>query len=121
MQQLPPAGESIKEQVVDTVPKRIKELKFGILYVDFYNEVVLPLMHLAQHKTSLIKAYSKSATGLSTTSTGTGCPGSMDLSMAVWAYQARMVPVRPVAWLCSNAMAISGTFGWHCPHSTLAT
>ena len=38
MQQLPPAGESIKEQVVDTVPKRIKELKFGILYVDLCNE-----------------------------------------------------------------------------------
>jgi hypothetical protein len=27
----PPAAETIKEQVVDTVPKRIKELKFGIL------------------------------------------------------------------------------------------
>ena len=32
MQQPIPAGESMKEQVVDTVPKRIKELKFGILY-----------------------------------------------------------------------------------------
>jgi hypothetical protein len=27
------APESIKEQVVDNVPKRIKELKFGIPYV----------------------------------------------------------------------------------------
>lgn len=25
--------ESVKEQVVDTIPKRIKELKFGIGYV----------------------------------------------------------------------------------------
>ena len=33
MQQPIAAGESVKEQVVDTVPKRIKELKFGLLYV----------------------------------------------------------------------------------------
>jgi hypothetical protein len=31
MQLIVPAGETMKEQVVDTVPKRIKELKFGIL------------------------------------------------------------------------------------------
>ena len=27
--------ESVKEQVVDTIPKRIKELKFGIGWVSF--------------------------------------------------------------------------------------
>ena len=32
MQQPTPAAEAVKEQVVDTAPKRIKELKFGILY-----------------------------------------------------------------------------------------
>ena len=26
--------ESVKEQVIDNVPKRMKELKFGIPYVD---------------------------------------------------------------------------------------
>ena len=31
MQLIVPAGETMKEQAVDTVPKRIKELKFGIL------------------------------------------------------------------------------------------
>jgi hypothetical protein len=31
MQLIVPAGETMKEQVVDTVPKRLKELKFGIL------------------------------------------------------------------------------------------
>ena len=32
MQATSPIGEMVKEQVVDKVPKRIKELKFGILY-----------------------------------------------------------------------------------------
>ena len=32
MQSVMSAGESMKEQVVDTVPKRIKELKFGVPY-----------------------------------------------------------------------------------------
>ncbi|MCJ1287100.1 hypothetical protein MMC26_006448 [Xylographa opegraphella] len=42
MQATIPAGEMMKEQVVDTVPKRIKELKFGILSKqDIVNQGVL--------------------------------------------------------------------------------
>jgi DNA-directed RNA polymerase III subunit RPC1 len=37
-----PAPETLKEQVVDTVPKRIRELKFGILSTqDIANQAVL--------------------------------------------------------------------------------
>ncbi|MCJ1303625.1 hypothetical protein MMC08_006435 [Hypocenomyce scalaris] len=42
MQSAAAMGESVKEQVVDTVPKRIKELKFGILSnQDIVNQGVL--------------------------------------------------------------------------------
>ena len=31
--------ESVKEQVVDTIPKRIRELKFGIGWVSFFDRL----------------------------------------------------------------------------------
>lgn len=55
MQQLQPAGESVKEQVVDTVPKRIKELKFGLPYVQDIEQHYCefpPKLSIGQTKTS---------------------------------------------------------------------
>ncbi|MCJ1326314.1 hypothetical protein MMC10_002978 [Thelotrema lepadinum] len=44
--QPPPAAETVKEQVVDRVPKKIEELKFGILSKqDIVKQAVLEVSH----------------------------------------------------------------------------
>lgn len=60
------ATESVKEQVVDTVPKQIKELRFGIAYVNLNTSQEAYLTISVRRKILSNKASSKSAIETST-------------------------------------------------------
>ena len=59
--------ESVKEQVVDTIPKRIRELKFGIGWVSFVVRLNGADERSVLPRISLSKACLKYATEISTT------------------------------------------------------
>lgn len=94
--------ESIKEQVVDNVPKRIKELKFGIPFVHSERKQKSP--SLADILTDQARTYSirqswRYVTEIFMILPEIEHPLSMDLLTLVWGPRARPVYVKPVVKL----------------------
>ena len=109
----------VKEQVVDFLPKRIKELTFGIPCVNASLEEKATLTKpSALPKISLTRAFLKYATESFSISPAIVRPRFMDLSILAWVSRASMAGVRRVARACSSATAILVSSNWFCQPST---
>ena len=106
------AAEPMKEQVVDTVPKRIEELKFGILSVVrlFLKFTSLNLL-LARSKISSTRGCSKYVIGPCSILIGIEQLEQMVLWILVWVYRTRLASVTLVDKLCKFVMVTLDTFG----------
>lgn len=105
------AATDVKEQVVDRIPKRIKELKFGIPYAVVSH---VPLVRtssnsaLGRFRMFSTKALWKCVTGISILTRQKKRRPPMVLLTPVWVYPPKMDSVKPAENLSSIAMVTLG-------------
>ena len=111
----------VKEQVMDTVPKRIKELQFGISYVpsnhskeNTHESLATSDLVAGRFKMYSIKALWKCVTKIYIPLKQREQRLQMELSIHVWVCQQNSDFAKPVVRPCINATAISALSSLSC-------